>query len=70
MLDDLRKSTLEDDYDFEDEDRALDAIKERRNDRGFLGLRPVERMFLSMFLFLTVSVLMLALLLASGRLVL
>lgn len=70
-LDDLRNSAMDDDeLDLEDEDRALDAIQERRSDRGFLGMRPVERMFLSIFLFMTVTVLMIALLMATGRLVL
>ena len=72
MLDDLRKSALQDDLDFDDDadDAAIDNIRERRPDRNFLGMRPVERMFLSIFFFMMVSVLMLAALLATGRLVL
>jgi hypothetical protein len=70
MLDDLRKSALQDESDFTEDDQALEAIQERPPERHFLGMRPVERMFLSIFLFMTVAVLMLALLLASGRIVL
>ncbi len=33
----------------------------------FLGMTPVERMFISMFLFMNVAVLGVALLLATGR---
>ncbi|MFN8447262.1 MAG: hypothetical protein U0521_01340 [Anaerolineae bacterium] len=39
-------------------------------ERHFLGMTAVERMFLSIFLFMNVCVLGIALLLATGRLVL
>lgn len=60
------------DVDFGDDDElgALDEVEPRETERRFLGLRPVERMMLSIFLFLNVSILMLAFLLATGRLAL
>jgi hypothetical protein len=72
MLDDLRESTQKnsfDDFDYDSEDAALAAAQERevRDRKQFLGLRPVERMMLSIFLFMNVTVLMLAALLATGR---
>ncbi|MFO7320547.1 MAG: hypothetical protein DIU68_002360 [Chloroflexota bacterium] len=70
MLDELRQSAfVEDDFDFED-DVELDVPVREGRERYFLGLRPVERMMLSIFLFLNVCVLTLALLIATGRLVL
>ncbi|HEX2908119.1 MAG TPA: hypothetical protein VHO69_14715 [Phototrophicaceae bacterium] len=70
MLDDLRRSTNEGDIDFEEEDDTF-AVEDarRQTDKRFLGMTAVERMFLSIFLFLNVCVLSLALLLATGRIV-
>lgn len=72
-LDDLRQSTQSntETIDFEAEELLLMAEQQReaRDERLFLGLRPVERMMLSIFLFMNVSVLMLAFLLATGRIV-
>jgi hypothetical protein len=70
-LDDLRRSaggfedTEQDDVVIDDFD--ADVREERTL---FLGMTPVERMFLSMFLFMNVLVLGVALLLVTGRLVL
>jgi hypothetical protein len=73
-LDDLRKSTQAntfEDFDYDAGDALLEAEQERevREERLFLGMRPVERMMLSIFLFLNVTVIMLALLIVTGRLV-
>lgn len=68
-LDELRSSTSRstpEDFDAEDV-FAFDEIQEEHH---FLGMTAVERMFLSIFLFMNVCVLGLALLLATGRLVL
>ena len=66
-LDDFRRDFL-DDSGFEDED---DYVAADARDAGggalFLGMTPVERMFISIFLFLNVAVLGVALLLATGR---
>lgn len=67
-LDELRSSTAptsSDDF----ENDAFD-FGEVREERHFLGMTAVERMFLSIFLFMNVCVLGVALLLATGRLVL
>lgn len=72
MLDDLRRSAAEDDFEFEDDDDNVFVVEEDREERVnklFLGMTAVERMFLSIFLFLNVCVLGLALLLATGRIV-
>jgi hypothetical protein len=68
-LDELRSSTSrQTPEDFEAEDVfVFDEIPEERH---FLGMTAVERMFLSIFLFMNVVVLGLALLLATNRLVL
>jgi hypothetical protein len=73
MLDDLRRSASEDDFDDfgSDDDDAGDfdddgAVSSRRE--LFLGMTAVERMFISIILFLNVVVLGIALLLALGRL--
>ena len=55
---------------FDDEDERLEVSDRDTRDRYFLGMRPVERMMLMIFLFMNVCVIMLALLLATGRLVL
>jgi hypothetical protein len=68
-LDELRNSTSRpnpEDFDADD----VFAFDEVREERHFLGMTAVERMFLSIFLFMNVCVLGLALLLATGRLVL
>ncbi len=68
MLDDLRRDVNDEDL-FGDED-DLDDFGEVSADsevQMFLGMTPVERMFLSIFLFMNVTVLGLALLLATGR---
>ncbi len=72
MLDDLRRSTTDHDFDFEEEDDSAFVVEEDHEERVnklFLGMTAVERMFLSIFLFLNVCVLWLALLLATGRIV-
>ncbi len=67
-LDELRSSTSQSSPDdFEVDAFAFDDIQEERH---FLGMTAVERMFLSIFLFMNVCVLGVALLLATGRLVL
>ncbi len=80
MLDDLRR-TAEDggaeEFDLDDEEGFIDdfdfegnVIGEaapRAGGRGFLGMTAMERMVLSIFLFLNVTVLGLALLFATGR---
>jgi hypothetical protein len=72
MLDDLRRSTMQDDdFSFDDDEEVELEVSDRADrDRYFLGMRPVERMMLMIFLFMNVCVIMLALLLATGRLVL
>jgi hypothetical protein len=67
-LDELRSSTSRpnpEDIDSED-NFSFDDVHEERH---FLGMTAVERMFLSIFLFMNVCVLGLALLLATNRLV-
>jgi len=68
MLEDLRRSTNEPTVDeLETDDLPAESKGEKR---PFLGLRPVERMFLMIFFFMNVVVIGLVLLLATGRLVL
>ena len=72
MLDDLRRSTTADDFEFEEEDDSTFVVEDDREEKVqklFLGMTAVERMFLSIFLFLNVGVLGLAFLLATGRIV-
>lgn len=70
MLDELR-----DFDDAEEEDQSAEELfvtresAEARTDKLFLGMTALERMFLSMFLFLTVFVLGLAFLVVTGRIV-
>lgn len=67
-LDELRSSTTQTSGDdFEGDAFMFDEVREERH---FLGMTAVERMFLSIFLFMNVLVLGVALLLATGRLVL
>ena len=68
-VDDLRRSTNEETFDFENEDNVIDMGEdsEERVQRLFLGMTAVERMFLSIFFFMNVCVLGLAMLLATKR---
>ncbi|MBC7810654.1 MAG: hypothetical protein H7175_05880 [Burkholderiales bacterium] len=71
MLDDLRRAAG-DDFDDSPEEKIFDAdrsnsMSEEKVDKVFLGMTAVERMFLSIFLFMCVGVLGLALLIATGR---
>lgn len=66
-LDELRSSTTQSSSDDFDADSF--AFEEVREERHFLGMTAVERMFLSIFLFMNVVVLGIAMLLATGRLV-
>jgi hypothetical protein len=68
MLDELRRN--DDTFDFDDSDNEiiLEEDSEEKVQRLFLGMTAVERMFLSIFLFMNVCVLGLALLLATKRL--
>ncbi len=70
MLEELR-NTPEDEFNFEDEDNVLETENdtEERVEKLFLGMTAVERMFLSIFLFMNVVVLGLAFLLATQRIV-
>ena len=73
MLDDLRRSALDSELDFDfDDDPAMNRIdaNDGRRDQYFLGMRPAERMMLSIFVFMCTVVLVLAFLLATGRMVL
>ena len=74
MLDDLRRSTSDDDELYDDLDEgsgdefsAYEPDIRRGGDGRFLGMTAVERMFLSIFLFMNVLVLGLAILLATNR---
>ena len=67
MLDDLRRDVNDDDNFFDDADDDFDDVVSENSATLFLGMTPVERMFLSIFLFMNVTVLGLALLLATGR---
>ncbi len=73
MLDDLRKDALQHDFEeFEDEeeDPLLTSSSGPRVERRFLGMTAVERMFLSIFFFMNVLVLGIAILVATQRIVL
>ncbi|MCB9456811.1 MAG: hypothetical protein H6671_12570 [Anaerolineaceae bacterium] len=66
----LRDSAGELDFDFEqDNEIVLEEDQEARVTKLFLGMTAVERMFLSIFLFMNVAIIGLALLLATGRVV-
>jgi hypothetical protein len=74
MLDDLRRSTSDDDGLYDDlEEGADDELSSdepstrRGGDGRMWGMTAVERMFLSIFLFMNVFVLGMALLLATKR---
>ncbi|MGQ9888982.1 MAG: hypothetical protein ACUVSX_10905 [Aggregatilineales bacterium] len=70
MLDDLRRASADDD-DFEDSEENDPFAEEEaavvQPERYFLGMTAVERMFLSIFLFMTTFVLGLAFLVATNR---
>ncbi len=81
MLDDLRDSAGEVDFDefeeegdsFEDFDFEGQVLEEdggSATEKRFLGMTAVERMFIAVFLFLNVTVIGLALLIATGRILL
>lgn len=72
MLDDLRRDTLENDFEEyeEEEDARLVERETQSRDSRFLGMTAVERMFLSIFFFMNVLVLGLALLLVTQRIIL
>jgi hypothetical protein len=66
MLDDLRRSAVEAE---EDEVIAVDETDNYAAPRGrFLGMTAVERMLLSIMLFMLVTVMGVLLLLVTGRL--
>lgn len=69
MLDDLRRSTGDGD-DFDPDRRSVLVDEPAREERKFLGMTAVERMFLALFFFMNVIIIGLALLLATGRIVL
>jgi hypothetical protein len=72
MPDDLRDLRFDDapEIDFEaQEDMFLEDRSGVQSESKFLGMTAVERMFLSIFLFMNVVVLGLALLLATRRIV-
>lgn len=66
-LDELRRGSAGDFDDYEVDDSIFDQAAVRE-DRTFLGMTAVERMFLSIFLFMNVVVLGIAALLVTGRL--
>jgi hypothetical protein len=68
MLDDLRRSASDEFEDqFESETFDFEAEIDRARSKRFLGMTAVERMFISIFLFLNVCILGLAALLLTGR---
>ena len=70
MLDELRNNSIDDDdsLDFEG-DIGLEIVddQEQKVQKLFLGMTAVERMFISIFLFMNVAILGLAFLLATNR---
>ncbi len=70
MLDDLRRSTESGFDDQESGEASFTMPDSARPERKILGMTAVERMFLALFLFMNVLILGLALLLATGRIVL
>jgi hypothetical protein len=72
MPDDLRDLRFDDEpeIDFEgEEDNFLEDRSAVHSESKFMGMTAVERMFLSIFLFMNVVILGLALLLATRRIV-
>lgn len=71
MLDELR-NTAEDDESLDfDNDIGMELVEdtEQQVQKLFLGMTAVERMFISIFLFMNVAILGLAFLLATHRIV-
>ena len=68
MLDELRQFDDEEEQTNEDIFVTRESA-EARAEKLFLGMTALERMFLSMFLFMTVFVLGLAFLVVTGRIV-
>jgi hypothetical protein len=66
-LDELRRGSAGDFDDYEMDESIFDQGS-AREDQTFLGMTAVERMFLSIFLFMNVVVLGIAALLVTGRL--
>lgn len=70
MLDELRQGAQEDSFELEDDvSFELGEDTEQRVEKLFLGMTAVERMFLSIFLFMNVVILGMAFLLATRRIV-
>lgn len=68
MLDELRRGGDEEEFDFDqDIGRELADDGPARDEPRFLGMTAVERMFLSIFFFMNVFILGLAILLATQR---
>jgi cell division protein FtsL len=67
MLDDLRRSATEEPADDNPFDDEFDQPAPRAERSGFLGLSPVERMFLALFLVMDVIVIGAVILLATNR---
>jgi hypothetical protein len=68
MLDELRKSAEEESLDFDDDSSfELAEDREQQVEKLFLGMTAVERMFISIFFFMNVTILGLAFLLATKR---
>jgi hypothetical protein len=65
-LDALRRFGDDDEFDF-DEDSAGFIDAPAREPKRILGMTAVERMFISIFLFLNILVVGIGLLLATGR---
>jgi hypothetical protein len=65
-INDLRRLADDGDSSFDDEP-ANYGTELTGEKRLFLGMTPIERMFISMFLFMNVAVLGIAILLATGR---
>lgn len=66
-LDELRRGSSNDFDEYEIDPSIFDQ-QETRDERPFLGMTAVERMFLSIFLFMNIVVLGIAALLVTGRL--
>ena len=71
MLDELRNTTDDDDSIDFDNDIGMEIVhdNEQKVQKLFLGMTAVERMFISIFLFMNVFILGLAFLLATHRIV-
>ena len=69
MLDELRHSAEDDNLEFDDSSFEIAEDTEQKVEKLFLGMTAVERMFISIFLFMNVTILGLAFLLATRRIV-